>query len=53
MSRELHSIEANATVSGTAERSEMRTRKLENRELQKELRRKEQTLAEAAAKLVL
>jgi transposase-like protein len=44
---------ANATVSGKAERAEVRAQKLEIRELEKELRRKERALAEAAALLVL
>jgi len=44
---------ANAAVCGKADRAEVRAQKLEIRELQKELRRKEKALAEAAALLVL
>ena len=45
--------EANAAVSGKAERAEVRAQKLEIKELHKELRRKEKALAEAAALLIL
>ena len=44
---------ANAAVSGKAERARVRAQKLEIRELEKELHRKEKALAEAAALLVL
>ena len=45
--------EANAAVSGKAERAEVRAQKLAIKELHKELRRKEKALAEAAALLIL
>lgn len=45
--------QANATMSAKAERAEIRTQKQQIKNLERELRRKEKALAEAAALLVL